>query len=83
MAFQIGIKPHELGRMTLSELKLCVEAEEERYRRQLHVAYMTAYWSRVTKLQPFDQYFKKTSSAMTDEEMLETARFLNDMFGGK
>ena len=70
-------------KMTPAETRLCFAAEEERYRRALHVAYMGAYWNRVKKLEPFESYFKTSAGSMTDEEMLESVKSMNSLFGGE
>jgi hypothetical protein len=89
VAFQIGIDPLTFWELTPRELSVLVEAFEEKSKReqeaQLTTAYLTAYWHRVKKMPSLKEVLgikKKEKRKQTAEEMLETVKRLNEMFGG-
>lgn len=74
--------------MTPRELNLVAEVFASRIKmdqeERLTLAYLTAYWQRVEKLEPLDQILNKTkqNKQMTDMEMFIKAQQLNAALGG-
>lgn len=74
--------PHELN----LALKVFDEKQKQKGENDLLLAYMTAYFHRIEKLESFDTYRKKMSEpekkVMSDEEMLAKVTQLHGLFGG-
>lgn len=87
MAFRMGISLSEFWRMTPYEFFLCIESyaevEEERSKQLIIQAYYTEAFARMKKLPRLKDLLKDKKKKQTTDEMLETVKKLNAMFGGE
>lgn len=91
VAVRTGLSVTEFNELTPYEFKIIVDdfmqKEKERAERELSIAYTTAYFHRVERLEPLDTYRKQMNGetkkkAMTSEEMLQKVMELNAKMGG-
>lgn len=88
-----SISPLEFWELTPYEFTLMVnsyvERKEEESEEKLTIAYLNAMWTiqflggkNVPKLDDYLNKNKKRKREMTDEDMLNQVKFLNNLFGG-
>lgn len=87
-AILIGLSPSTWDEMTPYELNLSIEAFVERKEAEsienITLVWLGEYYHRIKKLPRLDEVTRKLKpkKKMTDQEMLETVKQLNAMFGG-
>lgn len=91
-AILIGLSTQEFDEMTPYELSLCLEAYTERQeaelKERLTLVWLGEYYHRTKRLPSLKGELRKISAqptkkkVMTDNQMLEMAKFLNAQFGG-
>lgn len=69
-----GIKPLEFWQMTPHEINICIEANNEIYKKEIIVAYYNAYFQKTNERINISEFLMKlgfdtTSKEMSDEEL--------------
>lgn len=86
----MGISLEEFNEMTPKEFRLYgevfTEKTEQKGQEKMMLAWMGAYWQRVEKLEPLENYLKKNEpenlKSMSTEDMLVKVMELNVKMGG-